>query len=102
MANEDGFTLVEMLAALAIMTLLTVSLGKMTMLSTEHWERIQNQLSENRVLRQLQSDVYPEENALKSQPALVLDRPSELVGAIPRRDVSPNCVFDLVSRQCRR
>jgi len=102
MDTEDGFTLAEMLAALLVLSGITLAIGEFTFLCMENWERSLSTIDYLRELRM--AETYPieeTERSLISSGTPLTDPETGLIQAVPKLDRPPDCRFDLVGRTCR-
>ena len=107
MPRDQGFTVAELLAALLILSLVTLFVGDLIRHVSSSWsdarDRIDRLDSLSRLAAQIDAaeTLSPSDAAQSSLPALRTDSGARLALADPKIDQTADCVFDLVGRRGR-
>lgn len=104
MTSQAGFSLIEMLAAIFVLSLGAVAVSGSVSGLLNGWQRTDITLKQNAQRSALLEQVSDTQAGKKSDSTsltyeLAPDR--ELILATPRVDHNASCRFDLVARQCR-
>lgn len=104
MTSQAGFSLIEMLAAIFVLSLGAVAVSESISGLLNGWQRTDMALKQN-VQRSARLQQIPgrqaEEKSVSASLTYKLTPDQELVLATPRVDHDASCRFDLVARQCR-
>ncbi|MCH9752464.1 MAG: prepilin-type N-terminal cleavage/methylation domain-containing protein [Alphaproteobacteria bacterium] len=104
MTSQAGFSLIEMLAAIFVLSLGAVAVSESISGLLNGWQRTDMALKQNvqrsALLQQIPSR-QAEEKSVSTSLTYKLTPDQELVLATPRVDHDASCRFDLVARQCR-
>lgn len=105
--KDEGFSLVEAMAALMILSLAAVFLGEAISHMVAGWTRTEKNIAAASQLERVLPELGAAERQLKQTnllgtgPLLAIDDGPPLELSSPRIDKTADCVFDMVGRRCR-
>lgn len=106
MNKDAGVTLLEMIAAITVLSLAAISLTEIVSSMLGGWQRAETNLSYSGELYELLETASAYENVTSTTgpsppPVLRLDDGNALQLAQKKTDKGADCIFDLVGRRCR-
>lgn len=101
--DEDGFTLIEALTSVFLLSLLTVALSNLTQSYLANWERAEAAIAYGKARIQIVHSKGLSESEMRRSELQAFNRfqNSDLLPATPQIDQGPKCVFDHVGKRCR-
>jgi type II secretory pathway component PulJ len=105
MNNQSGFSVVELVAALFILSASLVAIGEVISLISKNWNSINSDLAAIETLQDSIAQIEEIERQFVAENRAIQihsrDKQAGMVLAIPRIEQRSDCRYDLVGRRCR-